>query len=86
MVFEVRDPIFAVKTNNGDTYDRKQYGSQMRELAEECLTLINSVDNVNDHVISLMILANLLQSHYEGDASEPSRIDPQSDVLADIEE
>ena len=63
------DPLFAT-AKDGEPYDKREYGGQMRECAEACLALCNDIDAVNDFVVCLMSGVYTLQSYYEGDASE----------------
>lgn len=63
------DPLFA-NANDGNSYDKRQYGGAMQECAEACLSLCNDVDSINDFVVCLMSRIYILQSLYEGDTSE----------------
>lgn len=63
------DPLFAT-ANDGNPYNKRQYGEAMRECAEACLSLCNDVDAINDFVVCLMSAVYALQSFYEGDSSE----------------
>lgn len=63
------DPLFA-NANDGNPYNKRQYGGAMQECAEACLSLCNDVDSMNDFVVCLMSRIYILQSLYEGDTSE----------------
>lgn len=63
------DSMFAT-AKDGEPYDKREYGGQMREYAEACLALCNDIDAVNDFLICLISALYRLQSYYDGDTSE----------------